>query len=165
MMWTCRKRTRNLGRNERGTSVVELGLIAPVMLTLLVGMVDAARAYSFKLGLEQAAQRSIEKVMQYRANKSTYDTLYTEAVDAAGVTAAQVDVKYWLECNGVSKYVSKSTMEANYSQNCPSGEIYARYISVTVSKNFDPMFGTRFFPGANSDGTFTIKGIAGIRTQ
>jgi Flp pilus assembly protein TadG len=156
---------RNLARNQRGTSVVELALIAPVMLTLLVGMVDAARAYSFKLGLEQAAQRSIEKVMQYRTTKSTYDTLYAEAADAAGVTAAQVDVKYWLECNGVSKYQSKPTMEADYSQNCTSGQIYARYINVTVRKNFTPMFGTRFFPGANADGTFTIRGVAGIRTQ
>lgn len=165
MMWPPRNPTRKLAQNERGTSVVELAFIAPIMLTLLVGMVDAARAYSFKLGLEQAAQRSIEKVMQYRANKSTYDTLYIEAAEAAGVTAAQVDVKYWLECNGVSKYQSKATMEADYSHNCMSSEKYSRYIRVVVSKNFTPTFGTRFFPGANADGSFTIRGKAGIRTQ
>jgi len=148
---------RELVRNEQGASIIEMAMLAPILLTLLIGMVDISRAYSARLQLEQAAHRSIEKVMQYQANSSTYSTLYAEAATAAGVTVAEVTVDYWLECNGAR--------QADYNSSCPSGQTYARYISVSIDKNFSPMFGTRFFPGANSDGTFTITGDAGLRTQ
>ncbi|HUE79054.1 MAG TPA: TadE/TadG family type IV pilus assembly protein [Sphingomicrobium sp.] len=151
------KRLRSLARDERGASIIEMAMVTPVLATLLIGMVDISRAYAAKLQLEQAAQRSIEKVMQYQTGASTYSTLYTEAADAAGVPVTDVTVDYWLECNGARA--------ANYTDSCSSGQTYARYISVAVDKDFQPMFGTRFFPGANPDGTFTITGEAGLRTQ
>lgn len=150
-------RIRSLARDERGTSLIEMAMVAPVLATLLVGMVDISRAYSAKLQLEQAAQRSIEKVMQYQADSSTYATLYNEAATAAGVRVQDVTVDYWLECNG--------SRSADYSTSCTGGQTYARYISVSINKDYRPMFGTRFFPGANADGTYTITGEAGLRTQ
>ena len=151
------RRLRSLVRDERGTSLIEMAMVAPVFATLLVGMVDISRAYSAKLQLEQAAQRSIEKVQQYQATSSTYATLYTEAADAAGVRVQDVTVDYWLECNG--------TRTADYTSSCTTGQAYSRYITVSIDKDYQPMFGTRFFPGANADGTFTITGEAGLRTQ
>jgi Flp pilus assembly protein TadG len=148
---------RSLARDERGASIIEMAMVLPVLATLLVGMVDISRAYSFKLQLEQAAQRSIEKVQQYRTTSSTFATLQTEAATAAGVPTTDVAVDYWLECNGVRS--------GTYNASCPSGETYARYITVTITKKFSPMFGTRFFPGANTDGTYTIDAEAGLRTQ
>ncbi len=149
--------TPSLIRDERGASIIEMAMVMPVLATLLVGMVDISRAYSAKLQLEQAAQRSIEKVMQYQANSSTYGTLYTEAATAAAVPVSDVTVDYWLECNGARA--------GTYASSCTTGQTYARYISVSIDKAFTPMFGTRFFPGANSDGTYTITGEAGLRTQ
>ncbi len=148
---------RSLARDERGASIIEMAMLTPVLATLLIGMVDISRAYAAKLQLEQAAQRSIEKVMQYQTGASTYNTLYTEAATAAGVPVTDVTVDYWLECNGARS--------ANYTDSCSPGQTYARYVSVAVDKDFQPMFGTRFFPGANSDGTYTITGEAGLRTQ
>ncbi len=57
------KRLSHLFRDERGTSVIELALVAPILASLVIGMSDLSRAYSAKLQLEQAAQRSIEKAM------------------------------------------------------------------------------------------------------
>lgn len=151
------RRFLSLARDERGASIIEMAMVTPVLATLLIGMVDISRAYAAKLQLEQAAQRSIEKVMQYQTGASTYSTLYTEAADAAGVPVTDVTVDYWLECNGARA--------ANYTDSCSPGQTYARYVSVAVDKDFQPMFGTRFFPGANPDGTFTITGEAGLRTQ
>ena len=45
-------------------SIIELALVAPILASLLIGMVDISRAYSAKLPIEQAAQRAIEKVQQ-----------------------------------------------------------------------------------------------------
>ncbi len=148
---------RSLARDESGASIIEMAMVAPVLAALLMGMVDISRAYSAKLQLEQAAQRSIEKVQQYRTTTSTYSTLVAEAATAAGVNATDVTVDYWLECNGAR--------QTAYTTVCPTVQTRVRYITVSINKKFSPMFGTRYFPGANSDGTYTINAQAGLRTQ
>ena len=40
-------------------------------------------------------------------------------------------------------------------------QVYARYINVEIQRKFTPIFGTQYLPGANSDGTFTVKADAG----
>ena len=154
---------KRLSQDEGGTSVIELALVAPILATLLVGMVDLSRAYSSKLMLEQAAQRSIEKVQQYQASASTPTLLKAETVTAAqaagftSTTASDVTVDFWLECDGVKA--------ADYESSCPSGQTYGRWVSVDVQATFTPMFRVRRWLGSNADGTFTLHGIAGMRTQ
>ena len=91
---------KSLARDEQGTSLIEMAMVAPVLGSMLLGMVDICRAYSAKLQLEQAAYRSIEKVQQYRTTSDTYTTLQAEAASAAGVATSAVTVDPWLECNG-----------------------------------------------------------------
>ena len=50
-----------LRNDKRGAAIIELGLAAPILATMLIGMVDLGRGYSMKLQLEQAAQRAIER--------------------------------------------------------------------------------------------------------
>ena len=157
-------RLASLRRDERGASVVEMALVAPFLATLIIGFVDVSRGYSSKLQLEQAAQRSIEKAMQGKKNTDLFNTLQAEAMTAAGVTASAVDVKYWLECNGVSQYTGPSTMTADYEKVCPTGQQYARYVEVTITKNYAPMFKTKLL-GSKADGTFDLVGKTGIRVQ
>ena len=145
-----------IARDERGTSIVELGLVAPILGAMFIGMVDLSQAYSMKLELEQAAQRSIEKVMQYQTQYSTYDTLQTEAATAAGVAATAVTVNYWHECNGVKT--------ATYNTVCAGGATESRYIEVSINKEYTPTFGTRFLPGS-VNGKLMLNGKAGLRTQ
>lgn len=154
---------RNLFADERGTSLIELGLALPIFAALLTGMVDISRAYSEKLQLEQAAQRAIERVMNRQMATTSYNTLKTEAADQADVDQSDVTVDYWLECNGTRQ--GDGTPGNGYDASCSPGQIQARYLTVEVQKDFLPIFGTKYFPGANSDGTYTITSEAGIRTQ
>jgi Flp pilus assembly protein TadG len=153
-----------LARDDRGASIIELALVAPFMATLLIGMVDISRGYSAKVQLTQAAQRAIEKAMQGEKNTDLYDTLQAEGASAAGVATSAVTVKYWLECNGVSQYTSAATMTADYDKVCTSGQTYARYVSIDITKSYSPMFSTKW-AGANSDGSYTLHGTASIRVQ
>ena len=157
------RKLRNLAADERGTSLIEMALATPILAACLMGMVDLSRAYSERLQLEQATQRAIEKVFNNQTQSTSYNTLKAEAVSAAqdagytGVTASDVTIDFWLECNGAR--------QSDYDTNCTDGQVYARYINVAIQKKFTPFFGTKYFPGANSDGTFTLKADAGIRTQ
>ena len=157
------QKLRILAADERGTSLIEMALATPILAACLMGMVDLSRAYSEKLQLEQATQRAIEKVMNRQTSSTSYNTLKSEAVSAAHdagyaeVTTSDVTVDFWLECSG--------TRMSNYDSSCTSGQTYARYINIAIQRKFTPYFGTQYFPGANSDGTFTIRADAGIRTQ
>ncbi len=157
------RNSKSLARDEGGASIIEMGLMLPILASLLIGFVDISRAYSAKLALEQAAYRAIENVQQYNTTESTYNTLKSEAASAAnssgfsGVADNDVTVDYWLECNG--------TRASNYDSTCSSGQTYARFISVDVAAKFTPMFASSKWPGSNSDGTYTLHGQAGLRTQ
>jgi Flp pilus assembly protein TadG len=150
-------RFARIARDDRGASIIELALVAPILASLLIGMVDMSRAYSYKLNLEQSAQRAIEKVQQYQSTTSTYGTLKSEAADAAGVPASDVTIDYWLECDG--------SRQSDYNTSCSGSQTYARWVTVSVQGTFTPMFRSKYYPRANSNGTFTIIGKAGMRTQ
>ncbi len=154
---------KSLSRDERGASLIEMGLLLPVLSTVVIGVADISRAYSQKLILEQAAYRAIEKVQQYQSTESTYNTLQNEVVSAAtsagftDVTTSSVTIDYWLECNG--------TRQSNYDSTCSSGATYSRWISVDVTHKFWPMFASNRWPGSNWDGSYTLHGRAELRTQ
>ncbi|MEO7635260.1 MAG: TadE/TadG family type IV pilus assembly protein [Sphingomicrobium sp.] len=155
-MTAVSKLIARLGRDRRGAAVIELAIVAPIFATMLIGMVDIGRGYSMKLQLEQAAQRAIEKVMNGQADKSTAAALKTEAATIAVVPETQVTVDFWLECN--------SSRQASYDTTCATGQITRRYLTVQISKAFAPMFSAKFM-GSNADGTFTVVGKTGVRTQ
>lgn len=152
-----------LARDERGASIIELALLLPVLSTIVIGVADISRAYSQKLILEQAAYRAIEKVQQYQASQSTLTALQNEVVSAANdagftdVTTSNVTIDFWLECNGAR--------QTTYNMNCSTGQTQARWISVDVTHNFTPMFASSRWPGSNSNGSYTLHGRAGLRTQ
>jgi len=157
------RQLKSLARDEGGASIIEMGMAMPVLASLLIGMVDISRAYSAKLQLEQAAYRAIEKVQQYNTTSSTYDTLKAEAASAAnssgfsGVVYNDVTIDFWLECNGARS--------ANYNTNCTSGQAYARWVTIDIQAKYWPMFSSSRWPGSNSDGSHTLHGKAGLRTQ
>ena len=156
---------RSLIRSESGNSFVEMGMAAPVLATLLIGMVDLSRAYSSKLQLEQAAQRTIELVMQQSAASNDYSAaLKTEGAAAAGVAESAVTPDNWLECSADG--VTWTRDPEGFNDACDAATpMYARYVTVEIKKNYKPLFSSKYFPGSDQSGNYTLKGKAGIRIQ
>lgn len=148
---------RRLLSCERGNSFIEMALILPILVALLIGMVDLSRGVSTKLKVVQAAQRTVELVQRSGFNYAQMAALETEAETAAGA-GSEATVTAWLECG-------TSTTRLSFTGTCASGQPQSRHMDVTIRKDFAPLFGTRFFPGANSDGSFTVTGLAGVRIQ
>lgn len=150
---------RSLRSDERGNALIEMAIIMPVLAALLIGAVDLSRAYSTKLQVEQVAQRLIERIQTTEYKTSDNSTLQSEAQTAAG-SGSSATINAWLECNNDGVHLDYD------SGTCASDtDPYARYVQVTVSQSFTPMFGTSLFPGANSNGTVTLTATAGVRTQ
>lgn len=149
---------RTVWSDERGNSFIEMALAAPILISILVGTVDISRGVAAKVTVEQAAQRAIEYAQRQDYATSMNSTLQSEAVAAAG-PGSTATVTAWLECD------HNGTQLDYNSGTCSSGQSYARYVNVTVYQSFKPIFGTKYFPGANADGTITLAGGATVRTQ
>ncbi len=145
-----------LRRDCRGMATVELAIIAPVLASMIVGVVDLSNAFGRKLALEQATQRAVEKVMQTTLEKTTEEVLKEEAAAQAGIAVDNVVVTYQLECD--------ETAQADYTQSCAASQREARYLLVTASDTYTPMFPVHFL-GINADGTYHLSSTSGIRTQ
>ena len=149
---------RRLLNCARGNSFIEMALALPIIVGLLIGMVDISRGVATKLKLSQAAQRTVEKVQRSGFNYSTDPALLkTEAETAAG-SGSTGTVTAWLECGS-------SSTKLSFTAGCSGTEPYSRHVNVTITKKFTPIFGTQYFPGANSDGTYTVTATAGMRVQ
>jgi Flp pilus assembly protein TadG len=149
-----------LARSEGGTSIVEMGFAAPILSLLLIGMVDMSRGYSAKLQLEQIAQRTVEQVQNgdYAETNDYKTALKAEDAAAAGVATTAVTISSWLECN------NNGTKLAFTDSCADTSHPYARYVEVSIDKKYTPMFKTKF-AGAAADGTYMLKGTAGVRVQ
>lgn len=178
------RRLSKMRADERGSIIVELALVAPVLAMMIVGVVDMSNAYSRKLALEQGAQRALEKIMQTTDDTKVEDTLASEAVcqvngmtngvcNSSPITTNNVSVTYSLDCTSTSGTVT--TQSANTKQDSNAAGTYnafvcpvtgtaskAGYISITINDKYTPMFPLHF-SSINSDGTYHMSATAGMR--
>lgn len=141
-----------LGRDERGTSVIEVALFAPILGVMVMGVTDLAMGYARKLTLEQAAYRSLEKVA-VGSVQSDYSFLRAEAATAAGVPQSSVAVDNWLECD--------RARQTDFAGSCAAGQMTSRYVQVTINGSYTP----RFSLGPLGSSSVPLQASAAVRIQ
>jgi Flp pilus assembly protein TadG len=178
---SARPSTRLLA-NDRGAAVIELAMVAPVLALTVIGIVDMSNAYSRKLALEQGAQRAVEKIMNTTETATVESTLSTEvqcqvngSTTSGGVTTCNtsptqaITVTWRQDCtdSGGTVTTQTSTDSATYDGfTCPSGNVRtARYVQVTVTDKYTPLFPIHFAAFNTGDGTYHISATAGVRTS
>ena len=145
-------RLRRFLRDERGTSLLEFALFSPVLAVMGMGITDLSMGYSAKLSLEQAANRTLEKVIVGTV-QSDYSYLRTEAATAAGVPESQVTVDYWLECDTVR--------QPDPTVPCGGGQMTSRYVTININSTYTP----RFAVGPLGRNAVPINANASLRVQ
>ena len=174
-------RIRKLVADVRGAAVVELAIVAPVLATMMIGVIDMSNAYSRKLALEQGAHRAIEKIMQTTEDSTVEATLSSEVIcqvngtnangtcKSSPITASNVTVSYRLECKAANGSIAAQTSTdatAFDALTCGTGTVSeARYIKVAVTDKYTPMFPIHFGSFNTADGTYHLSAAAGMRTQ
>jgi Flp pilus assembly pilin Flp len=157
-----RKVAQRIFPDEKGASVIELGAIVPLLSLLIVGVVDLSMGFSHRLGLEAAAERTLENGISKGLVNSSFSYLQAEAATAAGVSQNNVTIDAWLECDG--------TRQTNYSDVCASGQQIARYLSVRIADTFHPIIAytpfAAFYGGSTALGNnVSMTGDAVARVQ
>lgn len=150
---------RSLARDKRGSSLVEMALIAPMLILLATGSVDAGLGYAKKLKVQQAAARAMELATVSGLVNNLATTMQAEGAAAAGVASSNVTIDTWLECDGVRQ----SDVNGVCAASAP-----ARFVSVTITDTYSPLFGA-FFSGSGAASANAIsvplRGYASARLQ
>jgi Flp pilus assembly protein TadG len=166
--------------DERGTALIEMALVAPVLALCIIGIVDMSNAYTAKLALEQGAQRAIEKIMNTTENATVESTLATEAVcqvngmnsdgtcKTSPISTSNVTVTWRVDCTSSSGSVTTQTTTNSatydtYAANTCNGT-KSGYVQVTVTDKYAPIFPVHFASYNTSDSTYHLSATAGVRT-
>jgi Flp pilus assembly protein TadG len=148
---------RRLAAERSGAAAAEFAIAIPVLTLMIMAAWDLSRGFSARLDLEEAAGRSAELATAYGTVRTDYSTLRAEAVtaaQAAGIGNPAASVDNWLECNGVR--------QPSGTNICQAGAAYARYVSVTVTGAYMPVFNVG---GMVAGSGFPIRGSATVRIQ
>ena len=146
-----------LGRNERGSSVVETAIIMPTLLMLMGGASDLAMGSWAKMQTQQATARSVELANVGGLERLSVDDLKAEAASAAKVSTGQVTVTRWLECDGVTQTL--------FEGSCAEGQIVGRYVSVRIDNSYKPILGPLLPVKLAADGKMHFRGFSSLRLQ
>jgi len=156
-------RLRTLVRDQKGASAVELGLIAPFLGFLVLGITDLGQGLAAQFELRQAAHRAVEmiSVKPPTADGGTgvvdYEYLRTEAANAAGVDVEDVTLTKWLQCDGEEA--------GSYDDECDSDQETARYISIEIESSYELNFPTGPLAQADGSSSIPISAQASVRIQ
>lgn len=148
---------RRIAGCHAGTSTIELAIIAPILVMLVFLASDVAMAFRMKLKLQTAAERTAELAVSGGLDSTAYSNLAVDAAAAAGVTTDKVTVTDTLLCNGTAK--------ASTTDTCASTEQSKRYIALTISDNYKPMFASLGSAGWSATQGVPLTGFASVRLQ
>jgi Flp pilus assembly protein TadG len=132
-----------------------MAIAAPVLMIFLAGVTDMGRGYSERYRLQQAVNRTLE--MAQTGKDADYEFLKAEAVAAAGVPEANVVQEQWVECAG-------SPAKKAWSDDCAGGES-ARYVKLTITGSYTPLFGSMGYLTQQADGTVKLTAHATLRVR
>ena len=158
-----------LSRDERGTTVMEFGLMITVFMTLMLGLFDLGQMAYTKALLDGAVQEAARSVSLETGNTATADTKVNEllGLSAPGVTVAASRLSY-AEFADIGR--AETWNDANNDGTCDAGEQYtdennngawdedigqlgnggaSDVVVYSVTATYDPLFPNPFLPGGS----------------
>jgi Flp pilus assembly protein TadG len=136
--------TRNLdkkgqpGRCERGSSLVELALTMPVLITLLLGAIDFGRVFFFALAVTQAASAGAWYGAQSPTKSLDSTGMQTTATASAGdITGFSATASRSCTCWSQSSMTESNMLSCGAL--CASPSVMRIYVSVTGTGTFNTM--------------------------
>lgn len=112
---------RRLKDDHRGVSILEFGIIAPLLLTLSLGTIDMGRLFYVRQSLEYATETAARYYMLNPTSGSSAITIYLQGQMPAGLgTSVSVSYADTSNCNSNSA-VTCTTITATYPFNFVAG--------------------------------------------
>lgn len=156
-MRRIRNWVRNLITCTSGTALIEAGIVAPVLIAGVMGIVDVSRFAAAKFEVQQGINRGLELAMMSGPSAST-TSIQSEASAQTGIPAANITVTQTQTCAGVA---------ATWGASCATGQETQKFIQIQVTSSFTPTFVGGYFAKlyGNTSGVVTLDARGEIRVQ
>ncbi len=127
-------------KDKSGVAAVEFALIAPILLTLLIGTIDIGLYLNDKMKLESVARSSAEYLITTRdLDNVVADVVTPYYVDDAG-PAIVTDAEFLCECEG------GVAVECALGICSDEGDYKRRFYDVTLTRTHNTLFVYPGFP-------------------
>jgi Flp pilus assembly protein TadG len=131
-----KQRFSRLWRGREGLGAVELGFIAPVLLTLLLGVMDFGMAFWQQMQIANAADAGAQWGMSNAWNETSIRTVAQSATNLSSVNVSSTNPCGCATSTGVaSGYGTPPTCNA-----CPDGTTAQTYIVVNTRMCYSTLF-------------------------
>jgi Flp pilus assembly protein TadG len=148
---------RGLCKTDRGSSLVELVLVIPFLLTLVLGAVDFGHAFYVNLEVVNAAHAGAE----YGSLHPSDSTGITAAAKQSGANLPNLTVAtptWGCECSDGSSYSASCTA----TPSCTAGTTRGGNVVHRVQVNTSAVY-TTLVPWPGIPSSFTLRGTATVR--
>lgn len=141
-------------RDRRGSAAIEFGIIAPVLLVLLVGIIELGFAVRQSMQVQDAAEAGALYAGKYGWKPAEISAAIVHATGADNITASPAPVLFCgcPEATGIAPAACDAT--------CPSGDPAEHYIRVSASRPYSPILTILDLPIPD-----TLTGHATVRVQ
>jgi Flp pilus assembly protein TadG len=130
-------------RGERGTSVLELALVTPLLLLILLGIIDVGRYAQLSIVMAGAAREGVQYGAQSLVTAADTTGIQNAAVgDASSIlTTSSVCVATWTCAQGTATaQPPTSCPTVPPPPSCPTSVSQDVYVQVTTQAAFAPLF-------------------------
>lgn len=126
------KALRNLVGDERGSMVVEMAILAPILVLLALGSVDISRMISRQHEL-QAGVAEAEAIALVAKTGVDTTSLKSVLMQSLNLSTSQVDVDKQYRCNADTSLVSSAT-------SCSTNAVVSTYVKITLRDSYSPFW-------------------------
>ncbi|MGA3399360.1 MAG: TadE/TadG family type IV pilus assembly protein [Acetobacteraceae bacterium] len=141
---------RAVRHNRRGIAATEFALIAPVMLTLLLGVYDVGNAIQERLQLEQAVRAGAQYALSWPDQTSGISAAISAALPPSWtsptVTVSAPACWCWSSGGGATSTPCSAT--------CAEGSTKRSYVTLTATNNATPFL---FSAIAGNSATYVVR--------
>ncbi len=115
--------------NRKGAAAMEFGLVAPILVTVLIAVVDIGSAVQQNIRLEAAARSALGYAHVYSSDTSGISNMVTSALSGWNNVTVNVPA---MQC-----FCGSATTASNCAVDCTGGVEQRRQLSVTVTRNYN----------------------------
>jgi Flp pilus assembly protein TadG len=125
--------TRGSRRRRRGTALLELALVMPVLAALLLGVLDFGRLYAEQLTVTAAAREGARDAMHDTSDSNVRNVVVTELNGAVSIANPSSDIVITPGTVADRKAAGQVTVTVNYTHSFLFGLIRNGDLAMGVS--------------------------------
>lgn len=142
-------------RKIRGQSIVEAALILPMLILLLLGIVEFARLFNYKLTLNYAVNEGA-KAAAYKSSPDTIRNVIEKSVTAFTVADENISINYQDSSDNPVTYGINSDNKVYFST---TAEVF---VTIITTYDYVPMIP---YPDIGLPDSFTLDSQAYVKVQ